>query len=121
MFFTGLSLEEVDSVSELGAIAAAQQIWSHSTASTSLTTGGGSGGLKATPASMPSQSQSAAPQAPPPVPPTNPQAQPLGAIPVSSAAALFGGLKPTPSSAVQNGFRFPNNHGLIDMSQRRST
>uniref|UniRef100_A0A5K3EIK1 DEP domain-containing protein n=1 Tax=Mesocestoides corti TaxID=53468 RepID=A0A5K3EIK1_MESCO len=93
--FSSLSLEEVDSVSEIGALAAAQQNWSHSTASTSLTAGGGGGA----PVAITTQQQP-------------PQQQ---AVPVSSGAQFGGAL---PSSSVfhpgQNGYRLSNS-GLMDM------
>ncbi len=116
---SALSLEEVDSVSEIGALAAAQQNWSHSTASTSLTAGGGSGGVKATPVGMGNQPQ----QAPPPPPPTQAMAAPVSA----SAAAQFGASLPSgvlkAAASAQpgsNGFRFSNSHGLMDMPLQQS-
>lgn len=102
-------------MSEIGAMAAAQQNWSHSTASTSLAAGGGGSGA---PVAMTTQAQ--APQ-------TAHQQQQVA--PVSTAAPFGVGLpssvfhsvggKSVPQNPGQNGFRLSNN-GLVDVPLRRS-
>ncbi|KAM3187978.1 hypothetical protein ACTXT7_001213 [Hymenolepis weldensis] len=118
--FSALSLEEVDSVSEIGALAAAQQNWSHSTASTRLTVGGNG---------SPQVPMATQPQQPPPSQATQQQqmavsssAGPFG-LPSSvfhSAGGGGGKLVPTQSQHPgQNGFRM-NNNGLVDIPMQRN-
>ena len=111
MKIPALSLEEVDSVSEIGALAAAQQNWSHSTASTSLTAGGGGSGA---PIAMVTQSHQ----------PQSGQQQQV--VPTTSTTATAFGVNLPPSvfhtvsgKPGQNGFRLPNN-GLVDIPLQRS-
>nr|CDS32623.2 segment polarity protein dishevelled [Hymenolepis microstoma] len=120
--FSALSLEEVDSVSEIGALVAAQQNWSHSTASTSLTVGGNCS------PQIPMASQ------PQPQPTPSTQATQQQQMAISSTAGPFGlpssvfhsagsggGGKLVSSQtqhAGQNGFRM-NNNGLVDMPMQR--
>ncbi|CDS37010.1 segment polarity protein dishevelled [Echinococcus multilocularis] len=112
--FSALSLEEVDSVSEIGALAAVQQNWSHSTASTSLATGGGGSGAPVAMATQPQPSQAAQQQQQ--VAPVS-TAAPFGVGLLSSVFHSVGG-KPAPQHPRQNGFRLSNN-GLVDIPLRR--
>ncbi|EUB62916.1 Segment polarity protein dishevelled DVL-3 [Echinococcus granulosus] len=110
-----LSLEEVDSVSEIGALAAVQQNWSHSTASTSLATGGGGSGAPVAMATQPQPSQAAQQQQQQVAPVST--ADPFGVGLPSSVFHSVGG-KPAPQHPRQNGFRLSNN-GLVDIPLRR--
>ncbi|VUZ55016.1 unnamed protein product [Hymenolepis diminuta] len=114
--FSALSLEEVDSVSEIGALAAAQQNWSHSTASTRLTVGGNG------PPQVPMVTQ---PQQSPPSQATQQQqmavsssAGPFGLPSSAFHSAGGGGGKLVSTQSGQNGFRM-NNNGLVDIPMQR--
>ncbi|KAL5963587.1 Segment polarity protein dishevelled, partial [Taenia solium] len=111
-----LSLEEVDSVSEIGAVAAAQQNWSHSTASTSLAAGGGGSGAPVAMTTQPQPPQTAQQQQQQQVAPVS-TAAPFGVGLPSSVFHSVGG-KSVPQNPGQNGFRLSNN-GLVDVPLRR--
>ena len=99
-------------MSEIGALAAAQQNWSHSTASTSLTAGAGGSGAPVAMAPQSQQVQGGGPQQQ--VAPTTSTAP--GAFGVGLPSSVFHAVGSKPG---QNGFRLSNN-GLMDMPLQRS-